>query len=352
MESTKKVILVFLVNITHFAFAESGISLTQVNTTEDINGVEYTVEQKVTLTIDELIEVTFTRQMTGGDVYILAPEGDGGESPVSISHSSKYFYVRDASLFGDISVRNGITTDKSLLVRFLTEDQWPSETDNPQGWTPLSNSVTLIESTNGAEYASESWTNGNPNTIWYKGESVTTRHNRLYLSYIGETYAAWIQLGFVIQPSIELEYLLLPNYSMLFSVEDHEIVTAENRQSMRLPEVPQISDVEMQIDIKVGETMTVDGTAHKQGTYVVKSSADLENWNSISTFNLNHPGSIEFNVSLPTQNTYEVWEIPSEGNTSHPNYNEESDVIWLDEPILESTPIRSRYFKIDYQAPE
>ena len=79
MESTKKIILVFLVNITHFAFAESGISLTQVNTTEDIYGVEYTVEQKVTLTIDELIEVTFTRQMTGeGGPTIAAPEGAGG----------------------------------------------------------------------------------------------------------------------------------------------------------------------------------------------------------------------------------------------------------------------------------
>ncbi len=320
---------------TQFASARSGISLTQEDTIQT-----YTIEHEVTLALDELIKITIKGRLIDGEVEVFAPnglDGSGGYSPVSILYMSKVFDVTDASLTGDISVRNWVTVDRSLLARFLTEDQWPLETDNSTAY-----SSPTIEYTNGAEYASESWTNGNPNTIWYRNESVTKRHRRLYLTYIGEQYAAWFQLGFVIQP----------RNSMVFSVEDHEIVPVENRKIMRLPSLSQISDEENDIGINLKSVSTVEGIAHKQGTYVVLSSADLKNWSWVSSFSLNHPGSIEFSVSLPTQNTYEVWEIPSEGNTSHPNYDEESDVIWLDEPILESTPIRSRFFKIEYQAPE
>ena len=320
------------------ASAGSGISLTQEDTIQIIDGVEYTNEQEVTLALDELIKITIKGRLIEGDLFIAAPNVlDGGDSPVSISYMSEKFGVTDASLTGDISVRNWVTVDRSLLARFLTEDQWPLETDNSTAY-----SSPTIEYTNGAEYASESWTNGNPNTIWYGDETVTKRHRRLYLTYIGEQYAAWFQLGFVIQP----------RNRMVFSVEDHEIVPVDNRKIMRLPSLSQISDEENDIGINLKSVNTVEGIAHKQGTYVVLSSANLKGWGSVGSFSLNHPGSIEFSVSLPTQNTYEVWEIPSEGNTSHPNYNEESDVIWLDEPILESTPIRSRFFKIEYQAPE
>lgn len=317
--------LVLILGIfTHFASAESGISLTQENTTQTIDGVEYTIGQKVTLTVDELIEITYTCSLDPGAGYAAAPnvpDAATGDNPVFFSYSPLDFYF-DTSLSGDIAIQYGLTIERSQI--FNTNDR-----------------RLQLGYTKKAEYASESWTNGNPNTIWYKDESVTKRYNRFYLFYIGETYAAWIELGFVIQP----------NYSLFFSVEDHEIVPVENRQSMRLPGIPQVDDAENQIGINLKGAGTVEGTAHKQGTYVVLSSADLKNWGSVSSFSLNHPGSIKFSVSLPTQNTYEVWEIPSE-DTSHPNYDEESGIIWLDEPLLESTPIRSRFFKIEYQAPE
>lgn len=333
--------VLFLGFLTHIASAESGISLTQENTTQTIYGVEYTIEQKMTLAVDELIEITFKGRLIHGDIIAAAPNGPGGVSPVFLSFSNKVFIVTDKSLSGDISIRHGFTTDRSQI--FNTNDRWPSEADSPELSELITRPPPVVEYTGVAGYASESWTNGNPNTIWYKDESVTKRHNRLYLFYIGETYAAWIQLGFVIQP----------NYSMLFSVEDHEIVPVENRQSMRLPAILQVDNTEpeMQIDVTVMGAMTVSGAADKQGTYIVQSSANLESWVNESSFNLNHPGSIEFSTSLPTENTYEVWEIPSE-DTSHPNYDEESGVIWLDEPILESTPITQRFFKIVYQAPE
>ena len=317
--------VLFLGFLTHIASAESGISLTQENTTQTIDGVEYTIEQKMTLAVDELIEIKFKGQLVDGGSIFLAPSvPEGSGLPVSLSYSSRDYVVSDTFLSGDIAIQYGLTTERSQI--FNTNDRWLQ-----------------VEYTNGAGYASESWTNGNPNTIWYKDESVTKRHNRLYLFYIGETYAAWIQLGFVIQP----------NYSMLFSVEDHEIVPVENRQSMRLPAILQVDNTEpeMQIDVTVMGAMTVSSAADKQGTYIVQSSADLESWVNESSFNLNHPGSIEFSTSLPTENTYEVWEIPSE-DTSHPNYDEESGVIWLDEPILESTPITKKFFRIIYQAPE
>lgn len=317
--------LVLILGIfTHFASAESGISLTQENATQTIDGVEYLIGQKVTLTVDELIEITYTCSIDPGAAYAAAPnvpDAATGDNPVFFSYLPLDFHF-DTSLSGDIAIQYGLTTDRSQI--FNTNDR-----------------RLQLGYTKNAEYASESWTNGNPNTIWYKDESVTKRYNRFYLFYIGETYAAWIELGFVIQP----------NYSLFFSVEDHEIVPVENRQSMRLPGIPQVDDAENQIGINLKGAGTVEGTAHKQGTYVVLSSADLKNWDSVSSFSLNHPGSIKFSVSLPTQNTYEVWEIPSE-DTSHPNYDEESGIIWLDEPLLESTPIRSRFFKIEYQAPE
>ena len=312
-----------------YTSALEGITVTY-GTGNDLYGNPY---QQINLDIDSYIVASLSA-VGFYDSTIAAPSGGQGPSVVSQSDDSLVLYLSMLSLSGDNAISYKLTNNLNELVAFINNPQ-PSSINS-------SLAPVTIETSAVSEYASESYTNGNPNTIWYKTETTSIRPKSYFLSYIGEKYSAWTELAFTTQE----------NGNILVSVLDYEIINVENKNTIRIPVNEQYSmtNVSESIDITYNNdnSFTVRNTSNIEGTYIIQESLDLINWNNISTFTLSQPGTIEFSTRLPTNNTYEIWEYASD-NITHPNYYE--GYIILDEPVLESTPIPKKYIRIVYQTP-
>jgi hypothetical protein len=314
-----------------YTSALEGITVTY-GTGNDLFGNPY---HQINLDIDGYILASLSA-VGDYDGGVVAPSTEGGQGPsvVSQSYNSLVLYLSMLSLSGDNAISYKLTNNLNELVTFINNPQ-PSSTNS-------SLAPVTIETSAVSEYASESYTNGNPNTIWYKTETTSVRPKSYFLSYIGEKYSAWTELVFTTQE----------NGNILVSVLDYEIVNVENKNTIRIPVNEQYSmtNVSESIDITFNNdnSFTVRNTSNIEGTYIIQESLDLINWSNVSTFTLSQPGTIEFSTRLPTNNTYEVWEYASDDIT-HPNYYE--GYIMLDEPVLESTPIPNKYIKIVYQTP-
>jgi len=298
--------------------------------------------QRIILTIDSIIETTF-------GVFILNDDGYAGAVNTESGSVSEYSYsigvqVGDLSISGDNAISFKLTRSIDELAAFFLADLSPFES-NYQGFV-------VYEFTYGNTFATQTYPNlgTHPNYInvvgsdyiWDKDESVTIRPKSQYLAYIGEEYAVWFKLNWIIQTDGLLMVL----------VEDHEIVAAENKDSIRLPTVTQNVNLNAidPIDIIINNNnfYTVSGSASTVGTFIIQQSVDLENWDNVSSYSLNYPGKISFSTSLPKVSTYEVWEIPAD-DTTHPNYIEGENYIMLDEPLLQSQPIPKAFFRVIHQ---
>ena len=302
--------------------------------------------QRIILTIDSIIETTF-------GVYIdpMNMSFWGGGSPdggaVSGSSSSIDVYVGDLSISGDNPISFKLTRSINELAAFFLADPSPPES-NYLGILAYESTygTTFVASTDANIVTDPNYINavgllGLPN-IWEKDESVTIRPKSQYLAYIGEEYAVWFKLNWKIQT----------DGLLLVTVEDHEIVTAENKDRIRLPTVNQSVNLDaidpIDIIINSSYSCTVSGSASTVGTFIIQQSFDLENWVGVSSYSLNYPGKISFSTSLPTFNVYEVWEIPAD-DTTHPNYIEGDNYITLDEPLLRLQPMPKVFFRVIHQ---
>ena len=314
-----------------YAPALEGVTVSY-GTGNDLYGNPY---QQINLDIDGYIVASFSAVGIYDSVSFARSTGVGlGPSLVYESNDSLVLYLSMLSLSGDNAISYKLTNNLNELVAFINNPQ-PSSINS-------SLAPVTIETSAVSEYASESYTNGNPNTIWYKTETTSIRPKSYFLSYIGEKYSAWTELAFTTQE----------NGNILVSVLDYEIINVENKNTIRIPVNEQYSmtNVSESIDITINNdnSFTVRNTSNIEGTYIIQESLDLINWNNISTFTLSQQGTIEFSTRLPTNNTYEIWEYASD-NITHPNYYE--GYIILDEPVLESTPIPKKYIRIVYQTP-
>lgn len=283
--------------------------------------------QRIILTSDSIIETTFIVFVSDPNMFVVP----------GAFNSSTDALVGDLSISGDNAISFKLTRSIDELAEFFFADASPSDS-NYIGSVVYESSYRYHNdfptSNDGVDTTHSDYT-------WEKSESATIRPKSQYLAYIGEEYAVWFKLNWIIQT----------DGLLLVTVEDHEIVTAESKDSIRLPTFTQNVNLNAidPIDITYSNnSCTVSGSASTVGTLIIQQSFDLENWSNVSSYNLNYFGKISFSTLLPTVNAYEVWEIPAD-DTTHPNYIEGDNYITLDEPLLRLQPIPKAFFRVIHQ---
>ena len=290
--------------------------------------------QRIILTIDSIIETSFR-------VSILEPNIDIRPRDINLSTDAHVGYL---SISGDNAISYKLTRSIDELAEFFFAD--PSPSDGNYIGSVLYESSYWNEFVGAADFYADythpyyiGYVDGP--YIWEKSQSVTIRPKSQYLAYIGEEYAVWFKLNWIQQT----------DGLILVSVEDHEIVTAESKDSIRLPTFTQNVNLNAidPIDIIYSNNFcTVSGSASTVGTFIIQQSFDLENWGNVSGYSLNYPGKITFSTTLPTVNANVVWEIPAD-DTTHPNYIEGDPYITLDEPLVQVQPIPKAFFRVIHQ---